>query len=64
MYTLSCKDMGSTDCDFVASADSREEVKRLMIEHAKSAHPEKMSTMTEEEITGMGPMMDNLIKEV
>lgn len=38
MKTLSCKDMGLMDCDFVAKAETAEEVMKQAGDHAKTAH--------------------------
>ncbi len=37
---LSCKDLGNNKCDFTARGESREDVKRQMIEHATREHPD------------------------
>jgi predicted small metal-binding protein len=47
MKSLACKDMGIADCDFVATAETEEEVMAQITEHGKSAHQmtdEQMST--------------------
>jgi predicted small metal-binding protein len=61
MKHLSCKAMGATDCDFVATGSTDEEVKQKMMEHAASAHPEKMQSMTPEQMMQAGKMMDQLL---
>ncbi|MDP3956720.1 MAG: DUF1059 domain-containing protein [bacterium] len=38
MKTLACKDMGMPDCDFVAKAETAEEVMMQAGEHVKTAH--------------------------
>lgn len=45
MKSLACKDMGMADCDFVAKAETVEEVMAKVGEHAKSAH-----NMTDEQL--------------
>lgn len=50
MKSLSCKDMGMADCEFVAKAETAEEVMKQSAEHCKSAHG-----MTDEQI--MAPDM-------
>ena len=47
MKTLACKDAG-VDCDFVAKADSEEEVLKIAMEHAQKVHPDKVAQMAEE----------------
>lgn len=51
MMTLSCKDMGQADCNFVAEGETMDDVMKTMMDHGMSAHgmteadmmaPEKM----------------------
>ncbi|HLN18901.1 MAG TPA: DUF1059 domain-containing protein [Patescibacteria group bacterium] len=52
MMMLSCKDMGATDCDFVARGETAWDVKMQMKNHAKEAHKdmeEKWKNMSDEE---------------
>ena len=51
MYSLSCKDMGGSDCDFVVTGATADEVVKAMGEHAMQAHPDKVKEMSE----GMTP---------
>ncbi len=46
MYTLACKDLGLTDCDFVASEDSVRKVKDAVFAHARDEHPELIAGIT------------------
>jgi predicted small metal-binding protein len=61
MKHLSCKAMGAIDCDFVATGSTDEEVKQKMMAHAASAHPEKMQSMTPEQMVQAGQIMDQLL---
>ena len=45
MFSLSCRDMGH-DCDFVATAETEEHVRKLLYAHAARAHPEAEQTLT------------------
>ena len=45
MFSLSCRDIGH-DCDFVATAETEEQVRRLLYAHAARAHPETGETLT------------------
>lgn len=45
MKTLACKDMGMADCDFVAKAETAEEVMKQIAEHGKAVH-----AMTDEQL--------------
>ena len=53
MKTLSCKDMGTMECDFVAKSETEDEVVGSMMDHAKQSHPDKMTMMPEEEMKNM-----------
>jgi len=53
MKTLSCKDLGTMECDFVAKGETEDEVVNSMMEHAKEMHPEKVGAMPEEEMKNM-----------
>ncbi|MFA6426862.1 MAG: DUF1059 domain-containing protein [Candidatus Magasanikbacteria bacterium] len=59
MKTLSCKSMG-IDCDFVAEAETDEEVIKKGLEHADDEHTEYMekmrTTMSEQQIMDAAKM--------
>jgi len=57
MKKLSCKDMG-TDCGFVATGNTAEEVKKKMMEHANMAHKDMMAGMSGQKKEEMMKMMD------
>ena len=48
MMSLSCKDMGATDCDYTAKGETVQEVKDNMMKHAMSDHKEMLDKMSEE----------------
>lgn len=48
MKTLSCADMGEASCSFMAKGNTKEEAADKMIEHAKTAHADKMKEMMAE----------------
>ena len=48
MMMVSCKDMGATDCDFVAKGENAYEVKMQMMDHAKMDHKEMTDKMDED----------------
>ncbi|MFA5945806.1 MAG: DUF1059 domain-containing protein [Patescibacteria group bacterium] len=43
MKTLSCKDMGVVDCEFVTRGSTAEDVKTMLTEHALAKHADKMA---------------------
>jgi predicted small metal-binding protein len=63
-YSLSCKDMGMK-CNYVATAESREEVMDMAHEHFAKAHPkeakEAMEQMSKEELDQK--MMENIVEK-
>jgi len=61
MKKLSCKDLGSADCNFVATGATNEEVQQKMFAHAAKDHPEKMATMTPGQIQQSAQLMKRLL---
>ena len=55
MHTLSCADMGHTECSFVAKGESQEEVMKMYKEHAKAEHG-----MMDDDMSMDQMMMDNM----
>ncbi|MEK7608236.1 MAG: DUF1059 domain-containing protein [Patescibacteria group bacterium] len=57
MKSLACKDLGAPECDFVATAETAEEVVKAMTEHAVAMHKDKVDemakTMTPEQMNAM-----------
>ena len=66
MYTLTCKDMGVGTCDYVAKGKTKEEVIRMLEEHAMKEHPKEIKDMmaqnTKEEVEDM--MADKIKEEM
>lgn len=60
MMSLKCADMGK-DCHFVAHGNTKDEVKKEMMDHVKMAHPELLE-MPEAEMKMMEKKMDEMIK--
>jgi predicted small metal-binding protein len=50
--SLSCKDLGTKECDYVAHGKTESEVKANMMEHASVAHPEAVNTEAREDALG------------
>jgi predicted small metal-binding protein len=63
MMKLSCRDMGA-DCDFAATGDTAEEVKKKMTDHAMTDHKAMMDGMSETEKKDMMAKMDEKMMEV
>lgn len=60
MMSLACKDLGK-DCHFVAHGNTKDEVKKEMMDHARMAHPEVFD-LPEDEMKMMEEKMDEMIK--
>ncbi|MEW6722051.1 MAG: DUF1059 domain-containing protein [Candidatus Micrarchaeota archaeon] len=58
---LSCADLGTSECQFVAEGATAEEVKGKLMEHAKQAHADKLAAMNEEQKAEMDKKMDELL---
>ncbi len=63
MYQYACRDLG-VDCDFVTQADTPEEVKRAVFEHAAVAHKAMMDSMTPDQAAQLEQAVDGAIKQV
>ncbi len=60
MKTLSCKDIGTPTCDFVAVGETDDEVLDKMMDHAEMEHPENLQKMSEDD---MRAKMQSQIKD-
>jgi predicted small metal-binding protein len=63
MYQYACRDLG-VDCDFVTAAETPEEVKKAVFEHASVAHKDMMDSMTPEQTAQLQQAVDGAIKQV
>lgn len=61
MKSLKCSDLGSSMCDFEATGETAEEVKKKMYGHAAEAHADKLASMTEEDKQKVNAIMDGLL---
>lgn len=50
MKTLTCKDMGKPDCDFVAKGETEEEVLNTMFNHVREAHEDVLENNSESDL--------------
>ncbi|MEE9225234.1 MAG: DUF1059 domain-containing protein [Bacteroidota bacterium] len=62
MKTLSCRAVGSFDCDFVAKEETAEEVKKAAFAHAEQVHKDALQKMSPEDIRNITEKMDSLLK--
>jgi predicted small metal-binding protein len=63
MYRYTCRDVG-VDCDFVTYAETPEEVKRGVFEHAGVVHKDMMDSLTPEQAAQLQQAVDKAIKQV
>ncbi|MBW3554845.1 MAG: DUF1059 domain-containing protein, partial [Gemmatimonadetes bacterium] len=61
MLKMSCRDLGSADCDYVARGKTAEDVKRNLLRHAESDHPDRFAAMTPEQTESAGRRMDEYL---
>ncbi len=62
MKKLACADIDpSFDCDFVAEGKTDKEVIGKMMAHAKSAHPDKLASMSDADQKAMMQKMNDLL---
>jgi len=64
MKTLSCKDLGAPECNFVAKAETAEGAVKMMSDHAMSAHKDKVAEMAKTMTPAqMNEMMMSKVKD-
>lgn len=61
MYKFACKDL-DVDCDFTTTAESPEEVKKVVFAHADVVHKEMMQSMTPEQSAELEKAVEGAIK--
>ena len=50
MYTVTCRQLGFTHCDFVATGKHRRTVIERVLAHCRDEHPELIRGMTDERL--------------
>ncbi len=63
MLKFACRDLG-VDCNFVATGESVEEVKKQAFEHAGVVHADMLKAMSEDEQAQMIAAVEMSIKAV
>jgi len=61
MKKLACRDLG-VDCSFVATADTSEEAKMELWEHAELTHPDVTAGISAEEKKALMSKMDQALR--
>ena len=60
MPRLSCRELGG-DCDYVAEAGTREDVKRELLAHVADAHKQRVSRMSADEHAFLDSRIDQVL---
>lgn len=63
MEKFACKNLG-VDCDFSATAATKEEVMKMAMEHGGTAHADMMKDMTPEQMAEFGQKLEASIETV
>lgn len=63
MKSLSCRELGKADCDFVAVGDTHDEIIRQMFQHAQASHKKMLDSMSEQQKTRIVQMMHHLLSK-
>jgi len=63
MKSLSCKEVGGMECDFTATGETNDEVKKKLHEHAAEVHKDKLEGMSDEDKQKIGAKMDELLSK-
>jgi predicted small metal-binding protein len=62
MKSLACRELG-TDCSYVATGNTVDEVKKAGLSHVRVAHPDLLKSMsTPEQMAKMDKQLEKLIK--
>lgn len=61
MVKYACRDLG-VDCDFVTTAETREELTEAIFAHAGVVHKDMLATMTPEQLAELEQAVDAAIK--
>lgn len=61
MYSLSCKELGSAQCNHVIEAETIEEAKQMLVEHAQLTHADLLDSMSEAELLAMNEKVEELL---
>jgi predicted small metal-binding protein len=61
VHQYACKDLG-VDCDFSTTAESPEEVKKAVFDHAGVVHKEMLQSMTPEQLADLEKAVEGAIK--
>ena len=67
MKSLSCCNLGITDCEYAATAETVEGVRQILFEHASAVHPEfieRTVATTLEEAAAVEAAIQAAIKDV
>lgn len=60
MKKLGCKDMG-VSCDFVATGENADDVKKMLVDHAMKEHKDMFEKMSQDDKDAMMAKMDKML---
>ena len=63
MLMFKCRDM-AIDCNFVATAETRDGIIGLALEHALEVHGDLLASLSPEQSADVNNLIDAVIKEV
>ena len=61
MPKIRCRELGG-DCDYVAEAETRAQLRLELIEHVNNAHRDRVSRMTEDERDALNVRIDQVVR--
>lgn len=61
MKSVACKDVSGFDCEYIAEADTSEEVKAALAQHGAEAHADEMEAMEPDEAEQMTAKIDEAL---
>lgn len=62
MKSISCREVGGLDCDYIPKGETSEEVKMDTFAHAEQVHKDILQKMTPDNLKKLTERMDSLIK--
>ncbi len=62
MKSISCREVGGLDCDYIAKGETAEEVKKEAFAHAEQVHKDILQKMNPDDLKKLTERMDSLIK--
>jgi len=61
MKSINCKELGGSDCSFIAKGETNDEVIQNLYAHAQEVHSDKLSSMSEDDKEKMNKKINDLL---